>query len=325
MLLSVIVPCFNEEGNIDLFYEETVKALGDLMPETELIFVNDGSRDATLAKLRALCARARYRVRVVSFSRNFGKEAALLAGLRSSTGEFTSIIDADLQQRPSYIVEMMDFLKEHPEYDAVAAYQEERKEGFILSLFKKMFYKVIDSMTDVKIMQAASDFRVLRRPVVDAILSLPEKCRFSKGIFAWVGFETYYMPYKVEERASGTSKWNFWKLLTYAFDGIIAFSNKPLILSSVVGFFIFALSILYLIVIVVKTILWGDPVAGFPTLACLILMLSGIQLLGIGILGQYLAKNYTESKERPVYIVKEELENDPHSGPGADDPDGLPE
>ncbi|SDL28679.1 Glycosyltransferase involved in cell wall bisynthesis [Sarcina sp. DSM 11001] len=325
MLLSVIVPCFNEEGNIDLFYEETVKALGDLMPETELIFVNDGSRDATLAKLRALCARARYRVRVVSFSRNFGKEAALLAGLRSSTGEFTSIIDADLQQRPSYIVEMLDFLKEHPEYDAVAAYQEERKEGFILSLFKKMFYNVIDSMTDVKIMQAASDFRVLRRPVVDAILSLPEKCRFSKGIFAWVGFETYYMPYKVEERASGTSKWNFWKLLTYAFDGIIAFSNKPLILSSVVGFFIFALSILYLIVIVVKTILWGDPVAGFPTLACLILMLSGIELLGIGILGQYLAKNYTESKERPVYIVKEELENDPHSGPGADDPDGLPE
>ena len=325
MLLSVIVPCFNEEGNIDLFYEETVKALGDLMPETELIFVNDGSRDATLAKLRALCARARYRVRVVSFSRNFGKEAALLAGLRSSTGEFTSIIDADLQQRPSYIVEMMDFLKEHPEYDAVAAYQEERKEGLILSLFKKMFYNVIDSMTDVKIMQAASDFRVLRRPVVDAILSLPEKCRFSKGIFAWVGFETYYMPYKVEERASGTSKWNFWKLLTYAFDGIIAFSNKPLILSSVVGFFIFALSILYLIVIVVKTILWGDPVAGFPTLACLILMLSGIELLGIGILGQYLAKNYTESKERPVCIVKEELENDPHSGPGADDPDGLPE
>ena len=310
MLLSVIVPCFNEEGNIDLFYEETVKALGDLMPETELIFVNDGSRDATLAKLRALCARARYRVRVVSFSRNFGKEAALLAGLRSSTGEFTSIIDADLQQRPSYIVEMMDFLKEHPEYDAVAAYQEERKEGLILSLFKKMFYNVIDSMTDVKIMQAASDFRVLRRPVVDAILSLPEKCRFSKGIFAWVGFETYYMPYKVEERASGTSKWNFWKLLTYAFDGIIAFSNKPLILSSVVGFFIFALSILYLIVIVVKTILWGDPVAGFPTLACLILMLSGIQLLGIGILGQYLAKNYTESKGRPVYIVKEELGND---------------
>jgi glycosyltransferase involved in cell wall biosynthesis len=321
MLLSVIVPCFNEEGNIDLFYDETVKALGDLMPETELIFVNDGSRDGTVEKLRALCARAQYRVRVVSFSRNFGKEAALLAGLEHATGDFTSIIDADLQQNPSYIVEMMQILEDHPEYDAVAAYQEERRENFLISFIKKTFYKVMDSLTDVKIMQAASDFRLLRRPVVDAILSMPEKCRFSKGIFAWVGFETYYMPYEVEERASGTSKWNFWKLLTYAFDGIVAFSNKPLIMSSVVGFFIFCLSILYLIVIVVKTILWGDPVAGFPTLACLILMLSGIQLLGIGILGQYMAKNYTETKGRPVYIVKEELDSAQGSGaamPGQD-------
>ena len=310
MYLSVIVPCFNEEGNIDLFYDETVKALGkELMSDTELIFVNDGSRDATITKLRALCDRAEYRVRVVSFSRNFGKEAALLAGLEASTGDFTSIIDADLQQKPSYIVDMLQILDEHPEYDAVAAYQQERKEGRILSLFKKTFYKVIDSLTEIKIMQAASDFRVLRRPVVDAILSLPEKCRFSKGIFAWVGFETYYMPYVVEERASGTSKWNFWKLMMYAFDGIIAFSNKPLIMSSVTGAAVFGLSILYLIIIVIKTILWGDPVAGFPTLACLILMLSGVQLLGIGILGQYLAKNYTESKGRPVYVVKEELDN----------------
>ena len=310
MYLSVIVPCFNEEGNIDLFYDETVKALGkELMSDTELIFVNDGSRDATITKLRALCDRAEYRVRVVSFSRNFGKEAALLAGLEASTGDFTSIIDADLQQKPSYIVDMLQILDEHPEYDAVAAYQQERKEGRILSLFKKTFYKVIDSLTEIKIMQAASDFRVLRRPVVDAILSLPEKCRFSKGIFAWVGFETYYMPYVVEERASGTSKWNFWKLMMYAFDGIIAFSNKPLIMSSVAGAAVFGLSILYLIIIVIKTILWGDPVAGFPTLACLILMLSGVQLLGIGILGQYLAKNYTESKGRPVYVVKEELDN----------------
>lgn len=309
MLLSVIVPCYNEEGNIDLFYEQTVKALGDLMPQTELIFVNDGSRDGTLARLRALCSRAQYRVRVVSFSRNFGKEAALLAGLRSSQGDFTVIIDADLQQNPAYIVKMMKILEDHPEYDAVAAYQEERRENALISLIKKTFYKVMDSMTDIKIMQAASDFRLMRRPVVDAILSLPEKCRFSKGIFAWVGFETFYMPYEVEDRASGTSKWNFWKLLTYAFDGIVAFSNKPLILSSVVGFFIFCLSILYLIIIVIKTILWGDPVAGFPTLACLILMLSGIQLLGIGILGQYMAKNYTETKGRPVYVVKEELDS----------------
>ena len=215
---------------------------------------------------------------------------------------------ASISKRPD-MSPLLDILNEHPEYDAVAAYQEERKEGLVLSLFKKAFYKVIDSLTDVKIMQAASDFRVLRRPVVDAILALPEKCRFSKGIFAWVGFETYYMPYVVEERASGTSKWNFWKLMKYAFDGIIAFSNKPLIMSSVAGLFITGLSLLYLIIIVVKTIIWGDPVAGFPTLACLILMLSGIQLLSVGILGQYMAKNYTESKERPVYIVKEELDN----------------
>jgi glycosyltransferase involved in cell wall biosynthesis len=309
MLLSVIVPCYNEEGNIDLFYDETVKALGDLMPDTELIFVNDGSKDATITKLRALCARAEYRVRVVSFSRNFGKEAALLAGLRASQGTFTSIIDADLQQNPAYILDMMEILDKHPEYDAVAAYQEERREGFLISFFKKSFYKVIDSLTDVKIMQAASDFRLLRRPVVDAILALPEKCRFSKGIFAWVGFETYYMPYEVEERASGTSKWNFWKLMMYAFDGIIAFSNKPLVMSSIAGVFLFAIAILYLIIIVIKTLLWGDPVAGFPTLACLILMLSGIQLLSVGILGQYLAKSYTESKGRPVFIIKEELDN----------------
>ena len=271
-------------------------------------------------------------MRVVSFSRNFGKEAALLAGLREAQGDFTSIIDADLQQKPSYIVQMLDILNEHPEYDAVAAYQEERKEGLVLSLFKKAFYKVIDSLTDVKIMQAASDFRVLRRPVVDAILALPEKCRFSKGIFAWVGFETYYMPYVVEERASGTSKWNFWKLMKYAFDVIIAFSNKPLIMSSVAGLFITGLSLLYLIIIVVKTIIWGDPVAGFPTLACLILMLSGIQLLSVGILGQYMAKNYTETKGRPVYVVngnaplnvsKRGLPAQGHK-PGVDIPPALP-
>ena len=309
--LYIVIPAYNEAENITAVIDDwypIIEAHGG-NGQSRLVVVNDGSRDGTLAKLRALCSRAQYRVRVVSFSRNFGKEAALLAGLRSSQGDFTVIIDADLQQNPAYIVKMMKILEDHPEYDAVAAYQEARRENALISLIKKTFYKVMDSMTDIKIMQAASDFRLMRRPVVDAILSLPEKCRFSKGIFAWVGFETFYMPYEVEDRASGTSKWNFWKLLTYAFDGIVAFSNKPLILSSVVGFFIFCLSILYLIIIVIKTILWGDPVAGFPTLACLILMLSGIQLLGIGILGQYMAKNYTETKGRPVYVVKEELDS----------------
>ena len=193
MRLSVIVPCYNEEGNVKRFYEETVRALGDeLMRDTELIFVNDGSRDATLAHLHEIYESSEYHVKVLSFSRNFGKEAALLAGLRAAEGELTSIIDADLQQRPEYILQMMEILDTHPEYDAVACYQDERKEGKLMSFVKTCFYKVIDSMTDVKIAQAASDFRLLRRPVVDAILSLPEKCRFSKGIFAWVGFDALH-------------------------------------------------------------------------------------------------------------------------------------
>ncbi|MBR3366778.1 MAG: glycosyltransferase family 2 protein [Lachnospiraceae bacterium] len=308
MRLSVIVPCYNEEGNVKRFYEETVRALGDeLMRDTELIFVNDGSRDATLAHLHEIYESSEYHVKVLSFSRNFGKEAALLAGLRAAEGELTSIIDADLQQRPEYILQMMEILDTHPEYDAVACYQDERKEGKLMSFVKTCFYKVIDSMTDVKIAQAASDFRLLRRPVVDAILSLPEKCRFSKGIFAWVGFETYLMPYTVEERTEGTSKWNFWKLLKYAFSGIISFSDKPLIISSIVGILLFCIAILMMIVVVIKTLIWGDPVAGFPTLCSLLLLLSGVQLLSVGILGQYMAKNYTETKDRPVYILKEEL------------------
>lgn len=308
MRLSVIVPCYNEEGNVKRFYEETVRALGDeLMRDTELIFVNDGSRDATLAHLHEIYESSEYHVKVLSFSRNFGKEAALLAGLRAAEGELTSIIDADLQQRPEYILQMMEILDTHPEYDAVACYQNERKEGKLMSFVKSCFYKVIDSMTDVKIAQAASDFRLLRRPVVDAILSLPEKCRFSKGIFAWVGFETYLMPYTVEERTEGTSKWNFWKLLKYAFSGIISFSDKPLIISSIVGILLFCIAILMMIVVVIKTLIWGDPVAGFPTLCSLLLLLSGVQLLSVGILGQYMAKNYTETKDRPVYILKEEL------------------
>ena len=308
MLLSVIVPCYNEEGNIALFYSETVKALGDLMNDTELIFINDGSADRTLEELHKIYDSSPYHIQVVSFSRNFGKEAGLKAGLDHAKGEFTVIIDADLQQRPEYILDMMKILREHLEYDGVACYQEKRKENFLMTFLKGSFYKVIDSMTDVKIMQSASDFRLMRRSVVEAILSLPERCRFSRGSFAWVGFIWFYMPYEVEDRAAGTSKWNFWKLMGYALDGIIAFSNKPLIISSVLGVVIFMLSIVYMVVIIVKTLIWGDPVAGFPTLCCLLLMLSGIQLLCFGIMGQYMAKNYTETKGRPMYVVKEKLE-----------------
>ena len=269
MLLSVIVPCYNEEGNIALFYSETVKALGGLMKDTELIFINDGSADRTLEELHKIYDSSPYHIQVVSFSRNFGKEAGLKAGLDHAKGEFTVIIDADLQQRPDYILDMMKILREHPEYDGVACYQEKRKENFLMTFLKGSF---------------------------------------SKGIFAWVGFNWFYMPYEVEDRAAGTSKWNFWKLMGYALDGIIAFSNKPLIISSVLGVVIFMLSIVYMVVIIVKTLIWGDPVAGFPTLCCLLLMLSGIQLLCFGIMGQYMAKNYTETKGRPMYVVKEKLE-----------------
>ena len=309
MRLSVVVPCYNEEENIPLFYKTIVQVFGSLMHHTELVFVNDGSTDQTYEQLHRLYEKSPYRIKVVSFSRNFGKEAALLAGLRHATGDFVAIIDADLQQRPEYVLQMMDILKEHPEYDAVAAYQAQRKEGKILTFFKDCFYKIIDKVTDVEMVRAASDFRLLRRNVVDAICNLPEKCRFSKGIFSWVGFNTYYMPYVVEARAYGTTKWSFWKLFVYAIDGIVAFSTTPLVVASFIGLLLCLVSGILMIWIVVKTIIWGDPVAGYPTIVSLLLLTSGIQLLCTGIIGQYLAKNYTETKNRPVYVVKDLLDS----------------
>lgn len=304
MKLSIIIPCFNEEKNIAVFYQETIKILGKQIEDAEFIFINDGSSDNTYNELNKIIANTPYCVRVISFSRNFGKEAALLAGFENSEGDFVSVIDADLQQNPKYILEMLDILEQDSNIDCVAAYQEIRKEGRILTFFKDCFYSIINKMTEIEFVRSASDFRTLRRNMVDAILSLPENCRFSKGIFSWVGFNTTYIPYEVEERVNGESKWSFWKLFAYAVDGIVAFSTTPLIIASVLGVIIFLISMIFIIVIIVKTLIWGDPVAGFPTLASLLLLTSGIQLLCIGILGQYLAKNYTESKRRPHYIVK---------------------
>lgn len=309
MLLSIVVPCYNEAENIRAFYEKAKEELGDVLSHAELVFVDDGSRDGTLKELKKLCDSVPERVRVISFSRNFGKEAGILAGLQHAKGDWVAIIDADLQQNPKYIGDMLEILSRNPEYDCVAAYQKIRNEGKILGFFKNCFYKLINRLTDVEFYRSASDFRVLSRKMVDAILSMPEKCRFSKGIFSWVGFKTYYMPYEVEKRHAGKTKWNFWRLASYAVNGIVAFSDKPLILSSIVGFLLFLISIVMLLVVVIKTLLFGDPVAGYPTLASLILLGSGIQLLCIGILGQYLAKTYEEIKGRPVYLVKEELDN----------------
>lgn len=310
MLLSLVVPCYEEEGNVSLFYDECVAIFGDdLMKQTEIVFVNDGSKDHTLNELKKIYSNSPYSIKIVDFSRNFGKEAALLAGLKATEGDYVNVIDADLQQNPKYVLQMLSVLQEKPEYDAVAAYQSKRKEGKMISFIKGCFYKVINSMTEVEFVESASDFRLLKRKVVNSIVNLPEKCRFSKGIFSWVGFNTYYMPYDVEERASGESKWSFFKLLAYAIDGIVAFSTTPLIISSIIGFIFFALAILFMIIIIIKKIVWGNPVPGFPTLCSLILLTSGIQLFCIGVLGQYLAKNYIESKDRPVYIVKDFYNN----------------
>ena len=309
MLLSIIVPCFNEEENIRPFYEKLKETLPALLPHSEILFIDDGSRDETLKEIHKLGKEVPEVIRSVSFSRNFGKEAGILAGLEHAKGDFVAIIDADLQQNPSYIADMLEILSEKKEYDCVAAYQENRKESKPLKFFKGCFYKLIKMITNVEFYRSASDFRVISRRMVDAILSMPERCRFSKGIFSWVGFSTYYMPYQVEERNAGKSKWNFWSLTSYALDGIVAFSDKPLILSSILGVVFFLTSIIMMLVVVIKTLLFGDPVAGFPTLASLILLLSGAQLLCLGILGQYLAKTYAEIKARPVYLVKEIFDN----------------
>lgn len=308
MVISIVVPCFNEENNLDVFYNTVKEAMEKFWDNIELIFINDGSSDNTFCKLEEIYNSDKEHVKVINFSRNFGKEAALLAGLKKSVGDYVSIIDADLQQNPKYLVEMIDFLEENPNYDMVAAYQKIRKEGKILTFFKNRFYSLINRISEIEFVKSASDFRTLRRQVVDAVIELPERCRFSKGIFSWVGFETHYIEYEVEDRNSGESKWSFFKLFTYAINGIISFSNLPLILSSFTGIILCIIAFIYMIAIVIKTILFGEVVAGFPTLICIILLMSGLQLFFIGILGQYIARTFTESKNRPIYIIKDNLE-----------------
>lgn len=307
MKLSLVIPCYNEQENVKLFYQETIKVLEKYVNNMEWIFINDGSKDNTIEVLKNIYKDSPYDIKVINFSRNFGKEAALLAGLKESQGDYVSIIDADMQQNPKYVKEMVEFLDMNPEYDSVAMVQEERKESKVLVFFKDCFYKLINKLTEVELKASASDFRTLRRNVVESIIGLPERCRFSKGIFAWVGYNTYFAPYEVEERANGVSTWSFWKLFGYAIDGITAFSTTPLVISSILGVIICLLAFCMIAFVVIKTLIWGDPVAGFPTLASLILFAMGIQLIFVGVLGQYLAKVYTEVKDRPAYIIKEKI------------------
>lgn len=303
MDLSFIIPCYNEEGNVEVIYNEIRSIFKKI--NYEIIFINDGSKDKTIDKLKDICKNSKENIKVINFSRNFGKEAAMYAGLKESKGDFVTIIDADMQQDPNLVLEMLNFLNDNQDYDAVAMFQEVRREGKILSFFKNCFYKVINKISDIDFIQGASDFRTFRRKMVESILELGEYYRFSKGIFSWVGFNTYYMPYKVKERNTGKSSWSFWKLFKYAIEGIISFSTAPLRISTFMGLMSSIGSLVYLIFVVIQKIFFGIAVPGYATLVVLILFIGGIQLFSLGLLGEYIARIYIETKKRPIYIAKE--------------------
>jgi len=306
MYLSVVVPCFNEEMSIPLFYEEMLKILASLNEQSEFIFVDDGSKDNTLNILREL-AKKDSRVRYVSFSRNFGKEAAMFAGLQKANGQFTVIMDVDLQDPPSLIPQMLDAVVSGG-YDCAGTRRVNRiGEPLIRSFFARRFYALMKNLSDIEIVDGARDFRLMNRKYLNAFLTLQERNRFSKGIFPWLGFNTKWFEYENIERTAGKTKWSFWKLLWYSFDGIIAFSSKPLAIASVLGIFLFLVAFAFIIFIVVRKIMFGDPVTGWASTICVILFCSGIQLFAIGMLGQYMAKAYTEVKQRPQYFIREEL------------------
>ncbi|MCH5299618.1 MAG: glycosyltransferase family 2 protein [Ruminococcus sp.] len=308
MKLSLVVPCYNEQDNVELFYEECVKAFENVGYDYEFVFVNDGSRDKTEEKLKKLYnEKTESNITVVSFSRNFGKESAIFAGIKNSTGDYVSLIDADLQQRPEVVIEMIDILDSEPEYDCVAAYQAKRKESGIMTGFKSGFYKMINALSEVELHADASDFRTFTRTVADAILEMGEYHRFSKGIFSWIGFNTKYIPYEVQERNAGETKWGFRKLVKYALEGITAFSTKPLRLAIYLGSFLAFAAIAYLVVIIIQRLFFDASFSGYATIVALILLLGGMQLFCIGLIGSYLAKTYIQSKNRPIYVAKEIL------------------
>lgn len=307
MKLSLIVPCYNEAENVELFQSETMKAFEGCGYSYEIIFVDDGSTDATLHNLKKIHAAGKCPVKVISFSRNFGKEAGLYAGLQYASGEYISLIDADLQQRPEIVREMVQFLDENPDYDVVAAYQDQRREGKVLSFFKKSFYQIINKMSHVTLQPEASDFRTFRKSVRNSILSLGEYHRFSKGIFAWVGYKTHFIPYTACQRAFGSTKWNFGKLMNYAIEGIIGFSTAPLRLATCLGGITGVAAALYLIAVVLQKLILGIDVPGYATIIVLILLLGSVQLFCIGIIGEYVGRIFEQSKGRPIFIAKEVL------------------
>jgi len=307
-LLSVIVPCYNEEENVSCFYDELMKNSGffeEKKLDLEVIYVDDGSKDATVAEIKKL-AQKDDRVRMISFSRNFGKESAIFAGFQKSKGDYVVMMDVDLQDPPALLPEMFSYMEQG--YDSVATRRVSRKgEPVIRSFFARMFYKLMNKISKADIVDGARDYRLMTRQVVDSILAMGEYNRFSKGIFGWVGYKTKWIEYENIERLHGETKWSFWKLFIYSIEGITAFSTVPLAIASVMGVFFCAAAFLMILFILIRSLVWTDPVGGWPSLVCIICMVSGVQLLCIGIIGQYLSKTYLEVKHRPIYLVKEEL------------------
>ena len=304
MKLSIIIPSYNEEGNIIKLNEKIINALEDI--EYEIIYINDGSTDTTLNKIKEVYQQNKEQIKYISFSRNFGKEASIYAGLEYSTGDLICIIDSDLQQNPKYIKEMYNFLKENEEYDQVTMVMNNRnKETKIKKYIKKTFYKLINKLSDIKFIDGASDFRMFRKSIKNAILKITENNRFSKGIFSWIGFNTKYMTYEVEKRYSGKSKFDTKKSIKYAITGITNYSIKPLSISILIGTIISVLSLLYIIITIIQVLMFGKDVPGYASLLVSILFMGGLQLIFIGILGTYIGKTYIETKKRPIYIEKE--------------------
>lgn len=309
-LLSVVVPCYNEEEVIPIFYKEINKISQKMNKVSfEFIFVNDGSKDKTLEILKKLHQKDK-RVRYISFSRNFGKEAAMYAGLENSKGDYITLMDADLQDPPALLEEMHKAIEEEG-YDCVATRRVTRKgEPPIRSFFARMFYRFINKLSKIEMVDGARDYRLMKRIVVDAIINMKEYNRYSKGLFSFVGFKTKWLEYENINRAAGETKWSFWKLVIYAIEGIAAFSTVPLVLSAIMGITFCLISFIMIIFIIAKTLIYGDPVAGWPSLVCIIFLVSGIQLFCMGIMGEYLSKMYLETKKRPIYIVRETSEDE---------------
>ncbi len=310
MKLSLVVPCFNEAENISLFQNAVIQAFDGCGYDYEIIFIDDGSKDATLHELRTAFKKQQCPIKVISFSRNFGKEAGIYAGIKHASGEYISLIDADLQQRPEIVRNMVEILDEKPEFDIVAAYQDRRGESKLLSFFKKTFYRLINRLSSIDLKSDASDFRTFRRSVAESILKLAEYHRFSKGIFAWVGYNTCYIPYVACKRAAGKTKWSFRKLMNYAIDGIIGYSTTPLRGATILGMLTAAAALVYLVIVILQKLITGIDIPGYATIIVLILFLGSMQLFCIGIIGEYVGRTFEQSKDRPIYIAKEIMDYD---------------